>query len=92
MTDPLVSTSWLADHLSFPSIRILDCRYYFDDLARGPREYGEAHIPGALYLDWTRRYVDAGVTPEGDIVAYCQGGVRAAHTALALTRLGYRPA
>ena len=51
--DPVVSTAWLADHLDDPAIRMLDCRYYFDDLARGHRAYLEAHIPGALHLDWT---------------------------------------
>ena len=28
--DILVSTDWLADHLDDPSIRIVDCRFYFD--------------------------------------------------------------
>jgi thiosulfate/3-mercaptopyruvate sulfurtransferase len=51
--DPVVSTAWLADHLDDPAVRILDCRYYFDDLARGHRAYLEAHIPGAQHLDWT---------------------------------------
>jgi len=54
MTDPLVSTSWLAEHLDDPALRILDCRFYFDDLARGQQAYLDAHIPGAQYLDWTR--------------------------------------
>jgi len=52
--DPVVSTAWLADHLEDPSVRILDCRFYFDDVARGRRAYVESHIPGAQYLDWTR--------------------------------------
>jgi thiosulfate/3-mercaptopyruvate sulfurtransferase len=52
--DPVVSTAWLTEHLDDPAIRVLDCRYYFDDLARGQRAYVEAHIPGAQYLDWTR--------------------------------------
>jgi thiosulfate/3-mercaptopyruvate sulfurtransferase len=51
--DPLITTAWLADHLTDPAVRILDCRYYFDDSARGRRAYTEAHIPGAQYLDWT---------------------------------------
>lgn len=52
--EPLVvSTAWLADHLDQPGLRILDCRFYFDDLGKGRRAYREAHIPGALYLDWS---------------------------------------
>jgi thiosulfate/3-mercaptopyruvate sulfurtransferase len=32
---------------------------------------------------------DLGVTPEKEVVIYCQAAIRAAHTALALHRLGY---
>jgi thiosulfate/3-mercaptopyruvate sulfurtransferase len=47
----LVSTDWLAHHLDDPTIRILDCRYYFD--GRDPRaEYARGHIPGAIFFDW----------------------------------------
>ncbi|HEY3057897.1 MAG TPA: sulfurtransferase [Chloroflexota bacterium] len=53
MTDPLVSTSWLADHLSDTQVRIFDCRYDFDAPARARHDYEQSHIPGALYLDWT---------------------------------------
>jgi thiosulfate/3-mercaptopyruvate sulfurtransferase len=34
-------------------------------------------------------FEQAGVTPDREIVTYCQGGVRAAHTYLALKLLGY---
>jgi thiosulfate/3-mercaptopyruvate sulfurtransferase len=33
---------------------------------------------------------EAGVTPEKRAITYCQGAVRAAHTALVLRMLGYR--
>jgi thiosulfate/3-mercaptopyruvate sulfurtransferase len=36
-----------------------------------------------------RRYEAAGVTPDKRVITYCHGGVRAGHTALVLTRLGY---
>ena len=32
---------------------------------------------------------DAGVTPDREVLAYCQGGYRAAHAYLALRLLGY---
>ncbi|MDP8922909.1 MAG: sulfurtransferase [Chloroflexota bacterium] len=35
------------------------------------------------------RYEAAGVTPDKQVVTYCQGAVRAAHTALTLQMLGY---
>lgn len=49
----LASTGWLAAHLHDPHVRIVDCRFYFDDFDRGRRTYLESHIPGAQYLNWT---------------------------------------
>lgn len=62
-------------------------------------------IPGAVHIEWTRNltsagdfkparelktmYQDAGVTPEREVITYCQGGYRAAHSYLALRLLGY---
>jgi thiosulfate/3-mercaptopyruvate sulfurtransferase len=34
-------------------------------------------------------YEAAGITPDRDVIAYCQGGYRAAHSYLALRLLGY---
>ncbi len=36
-----------------------------------------------------RRFAEAGVTPDKQVVTYCQGGVRAAHAAFSLTLAGY---
>ena len=63
--DPLVTTGWLEEHLDDPDIRIVDIRGYVKkkDLGNGRQEaqylaareeYDEAHIPGAVYVDWTR--------------------------------------
>jgi len=62
-------------------------------------------LPGAVHVEWTRNlagdgtfrpaselralYEGAGVTPDKEVVAYCQGGYRAAHSFLALRLLGY---
>ena len=62
-------------------------------------------IPGAVHIEWTRNlgadgafktaaeltamYEDAGVTPDREVLSYCQGGYRAAHSYLALRLLGY---
>lgn len=62
---PLVSTAWLAAHLDHPQLRVVDMRgkvlpptdpkpHYY---AR-PEDYAAGHIPGAVYLDWTRDIVD----------------------------------
>ena len=62
-------------------------------------------IPGAVHVEWTRNlgpdgafrpaadlremYERAGVTPDKDVITYCQGGYRAAHAYLALRLLGF---
>jgi thiosulfate/3-mercaptopyruvate sulfurtransferase len=47
----LASPDWLAENLSRPGIRVVDCRWRVDGSAR--RVYAEGHIPGAVFLDWT---------------------------------------
>ena len=52
MTDPLVSTAWLAEHLQAPDVRIIDASWYFPQEERDARaEYALAHIPGAVFFD-----------------------------------------
>ncbi|SUZ31037.1 3-mercaptopyruvate sulfurtransferase [Roseibaca ekhonensis] len=54
MDDPktLVSTEWLAAHLSDPDLRVLDASWYMPASGRNARaEYDEAHIPGARFFD-----------------------------------------
>ncbi len=54
MNDPktLVSTDWLADHLSNPDLRIIDGSWYLPAMNRDARaEYEAAHIPGARFFD-----------------------------------------
>ncbi len=48
----LVSTEWLEEHLSAPDIRIVDATWHMPGSDRNARtEYGEAHIPGAVFFD-----------------------------------------
>jgi thiosulfate/3-mercaptopyruvate sulfurtransferase len=64
----LVETTWLAEHLHDPHLRIVDMRGYVRTVERdgvqeaqyvGARdEYEHAHIPGALYIDWSSDIVD----------------------------------
>ncbi|MFO0956662.1 MAG: sulfurtransferase [Isosphaeraceae bacterium] len=67
--DPLVSTSWLAEHLDDPRIRVVDIRGSVttkligpgveEALYRGaPGEYQAEHIPGAVFIDWTADIID----------------------------------
>ncbi|MEM6387489.1 MAG: 3-mercaptopyruvate sulfurtransferase [Pseudomonadota bacterium] len=48
----LVSTDWLARHMSMPDLRIIDASWYLPDMGRDPKtEYDEAHILGARFFD-----------------------------------------
>lgn len=48
----LVETGWLAKHLDAPDIIVLDATLHLPGSGRdGAREFGEGHIPGALFFD-----------------------------------------
>jgi thiosulfate/3-mercaptopyruvate sulfurtransferase len=93
------------DRLGKADAVIVDTRSdeeYFGEAVRARR--GGA-IPGAVHLEWKTNltpdgrfksepelramYAAAGVTPDREVLTYCQGGYRAAHTYLALRLLGY---
>ena len=95
----------VTERLGAPGTVILDTRSdeeYHGTLVRAKR--GGA-IPGAAHVEWKRNldadgsfkpaaelramYEAAGVTPDKEVVTYCQGGYRAAHSYLALRLLGY---
>ena len=62
-------------------------------------------IPNAIHIEWKdnlgpdgkfksadelrRMYESKGITPDREVISYCQGGYRAAHSYLALRLLGY---
>jgi thiosulfate/3-mercaptopyruvate sulfurtransferase len=65
----LVETDWLAAHLEDPGVRVVDMRGYVRtrtaedgvqtaEYAGARSEYALAHIPGAVYLNWTTDIVD----------------------------------
>jgi 3-mercaptopyruvate sulfurtransferase SseA len=64
---------------------VADLREKFDrgDENVGPE--GTLHDPAAIRA----RAEASGLSPDQELVTYCQGGVRAAHTALALRTAGY---
>jgi thiosulfate/3-mercaptopyruvate sulfurtransferase len=93
------------DKLNDPRTAILDTRSeaeYFGELVRAKR--GGA-IPGAIHIEWKRNlrsdgtfkspqdlaamYSSAGISPDREVLTYCQGGYRAAHAYLALRLLGF---
>jgi thiosulfate/3-mercaptopyruvate sulfurtransferase len=88
-----------------PDAVILDTRSDAEYSGTAVRARRGGAIPGAVHIEWTRNltpagdfksaaelrkmYVDAGVTPEREVLTYCQGGYRAAHSYIALRLLGY---
>lgn len=84
---------------------IVDTRSDDEYFGRAVRAKRAGAIPGAVHLEWTRNlapdgrfkaadelramYADAGIGPDREVVTYCQGGYRAAHTYLALRHLGF---
>lgn len=69
----LVSTQWLEEHLLEPSMCVVDIRGYVKTIDAGTGdgqqistyagardEYDTAHVPGAVFVDWTADIVDPG--------------------------------
>lgn len=101
----LATWSDVRDRLGSADTTIVDTRSeaeYFGEAVRAKR--GGA-IPGAVNLEWTHNlapdgtykpvaelkamYDALGVTADKEVLTYCQGGYRAAHTYIALRLLGF---
>ena len=76
LPDSLVSAEWLAEHLDDDHLRIVDIRGYVttEDLGGGRQkaaysgahdEYLSSHIPGSVFIDWTKDITD----PSGEVKA-----------------------
>ncbi len=52
MTDALVSTAWLADHLNDGGIVIVDASYFVPGgIEPAKKQFAEGHLPGARFFD-----------------------------------------
>ncbi len=52
MSNDVVSTEWLGQHLGSPDIAILDCSWHLPAAKRNAKlEFEEGHIPGAQFFD-----------------------------------------
>lgn len=84
---------------------ILDTRSDGEYLGTHVRAARGGAIPGAVHIEWTdnlettgkfksntdlkKMYDKAGITPDKEVISYCQGGYRAAHSYVALRLLGF---
>jgi molybdopterin/thiamine biosynthesis adenylyltransferase/3-mercaptopyruvate sulfurtransferase SseA len=95
----LATAHWVAAHLEHPGLVLLDTRteaeYARGHLPGAPNLSYEESLsynptPGLRPSDeLRRRFAEMGVTPEKEVVVYCQSGARSAHTWLVLRHLGY---
>jgi thiosulfate/3-mercaptopyruvate sulfurtransferase len=95
----------ILERLEDRELRLLDVRGPAEFSGEELRAARGGHIPGAILWPWEEnltpdgtvrdpaeiraRAAAAGLAPEQELVTYCQGGVRAAHAALALHTAGY---
>jgi thiosulfate/3-mercaptopyruvate sulfurtransferase len=93
------------ERLGRKEVALLDTRSQGEFEGATVRAARGGAIPGATHLEWTQNldehgrfkpaddlramYKAAGITPDREVVSYCQGGYRAAHSYLALRALGY---
>ena len=93
------------DAIGQPGAVLLDTRTDGEYAGTTVRARRGGAVPGAVHIEWTNNltgagdfkpapelrqmYEAAGVTPDRDVITYCQGGYRAAHSYLALRLLGY---
>ena len=103
--DRLSTWRRLRDRLGAPDLAVLDTRTDGEYCGATVRARRGGAVPAAVHIEWTRNlgadgafrpadelralYEGAGVTPDKEVISYCQGGYRAAHSYLALRLLGY---
>jgi thiosulfate/3-mercaptopyruvate sulfurtransferase len=52
MSDPLVTTAWLAERLDDPEVQVVDATWYMpNEAGSGRADYDAGHIPGAVFFD-----------------------------------------
>lgn len=105
VADLVRSAEQVRDRLGDPEVVLVDARSREEYAGRDVRARRGGHIPGAVNIDWRRHlrpdgtfrpldelrrlYVSHGITPDREVVTYCQTHHRAAHTYFVLRLLGY---
>lgn len=103
--DAKADKAYILDHLHDTSVVLLDTRTPGEYRGTDKRAARGGHIPGAVNLDWTQvlgsdlrlkpmqelraMYEKLGVTPDKEVIVYCQTHHRSSHTYVILKALGY---
>ena len=103
--DVLATADDVLHGLNKPDVAVLDTRSRSEHLGTQVRAARGGAIPGSIHIEWTdnlapngafksdaelkKMYNDAGITPDKEVLSYCQGGYRAAHSYVALRLVGY---
>ena len=103
--DVLATAQDVLQSLNKNETAILDTRSRAEYLGTQIRAARGGAIPGAIHIEWTDNldnsgkfkstaelqamYSRAGITPDKEVISYCQGGYRAAHSYVALRLLGF---
>jgi thiosulfate/3-mercaptopyruvate sulfurtransferase len=103
--DVLATVADVRHSLDRKEVAILDTRSEGEYLGTHVRAARGGAIPGAIHIEWTENldangnfksdaelkamYDRAGITPDKEVISYCQGGYRAAHSYVALRLLGF---
>ena len=101
----LATADDILERLGQSDTAIVDTRSKAENQGTLVRSARGGRIPGAVHLEWknnldadgtfkssedlTEQYSALGVTPDREIIPYCQGGYRSANTYLALRLIGY---
>jgi thiosulfate/3-mercaptopyruvate sulfurtransferase len=101
----VASLGYTRDHLNTRGVQIFDVRTPEEYYGENVRARHGGAIPGAIHQEWIHfknpagafqspaelreRFTKLGLNPEAEIITYCQGGYRAAHTYFALKLAGF---
>jgi thiosulfate/3-mercaptopyruvate sulfurtransferase len=103
--DVLATVDDVLNSLHDKKYAILDTRSKAEHLGTQVRAARGGIIPGSIHIEWTDNldpsgkfkanaelkalYEGAGITSDQEVISYCQGGYRAAHSYVALRILGF---
>jgi len=104
-SEVLATVNDVLHSLNRKDICILDTRSDGEYLGTHVRAARGGAIPGAIHIEWTQNldasgnfksdgelkamYEKAGITPDKEVIPYCQGGYRSAHSYVALRLIGF---